>query len=106
MKVDPYYKSLVDKHGNRKGGDGIDLMEEHESNPEVISEEQVQEAIAHVKKAILVIQGRMRAEKIKLEQVNRMTNLEAQLNVTMTKMLRDRMEVAEVYSPPRVAAMA
>lgn len=106
MRDDPQYKSLVGKYGNRRQENEVDVLESAEGDPEIVSEAQVQEAVAHVNKAILVIQGKLKAEKIKMEQAVKMTNLETQLNVTMTKMLRDKMDVAEIYSPPRVAAMA
>ena len=106
MEGDPFYRNLVDKHGNMKSDGGISAMTTTEDKPEVMSEEQVKEAIANVTKAIAVTEGKVNNEKLKMNTTTQMINREAQLNATMAKMLRSKMEVAEVYSPPRVVAMA
>ena len=54
----------------------------------------------------MVIEEKLHETKLGLEQHMRMSCLETPLKATMTKMLRHKMEVAEVYSPPRVVAMA
>ena len=87
MTRDPEYKPLVDKHGNMKTSDDKDL---------VALEQQIGQA-KWAKRAINVIEQRMMAEG---------DNLGSMLNSVMMKMLGKEMDVAEVYSPPRVTAMA
>ena len=106
MQDDPFYRSLVNKHEGMKTDGGVDDVALLEDGPELMNEEQVKAAIAHVTKAIAVIEGKLDAEKLKLKTTTQMTDRERQLNITMARMLRHQMEVAEVYSPPRIIKMA
>ena len=66
MEGDPFYRNLVDKHGNVKLDGGIGTLTTMEDKPEVMSEEQVKEAIANVTKAIAVIEGKINNERFKM----------------------------------------
>ena len=70
------------------GDDAIDMIDEN----------QFEETLGHVRKALYHVE-----QKMKQENTN---NIETQLDKTMMKILLMNMEVAEVYSPPRVTQMA
>ena len=87
MKADPQYRSLMEKHGYV--AEDVSL--------ERITEMEREEMLGHVRKAIY--------------QVNNMTgqrksNTEQKFDRDMMELLITNMQAAEVYSPPRVAAMA
>ena len=70
----------------------------NEANTDVINTEELEEMIGHVKKAIHQV-------KQKMKQENHI-GVGAQLDQTMLQMIIAGMDVAEVYSPPRVTTMA
>ena len=85
MMDDPEHRRLIQKHvGDTDPGElGM------------ICEEQRHTHVANLKKAIMTIEKRLMEEQ-----------LNSCLNRTMMEMLINNMDVAKVYSPPRVAAMA
>ena len=85
MADDLEYRQLMQKHSGGKDAGEMDM----------ISEEQRQSGMTHVRRAIAAIEMRQRNEA-----------LGSCMNITMMKMFLNNMDVAEVYSPPRVAAMA
>ena len=87
MKKDPEYRGLTQKHDQHQS----------EGDIEVLSIEQLEEMRGRVRKAIHCIQQNI---------ANEQHNLSAQLDNTMLKTLIGKMEMAEVYSPPRVTEMA
>ena len=106
MVKDPQYRSLVDRHKDMKFDGAGGEMSRPEDSVEMISEPQIKTMINHVNQVIWIFEGKIKTEKDELKQHLAKNGLDAQLNAIMTKMLRSRMDVAEVYSPPRVAAMA
>ena len=87
MISDPEYRSLVDKHGNRKNSGEMS----------VLTEEQHQNQKKWARQAMLEIERKTRMES---------HNLGGMINSVMMKLMLIEMGVAEVYSPPRVVAMA
>ena len=87
MEKDPEYGGLVQKHDRQQEGDNV----------EMIITEQMEETRGHVKKAIHSIQQQMKMEHCDVSN---------QLDATMLKMLIGKIEMAEVYSPPRVTEVA
>ena len=85
MSDDPECKHLVQKQ--KRNVDDKRL--------EIVTEEQRHEQIAHARRAIMAIQLQEHCSK-----------MERRLNATMMEALLNQMQVAEIYSPPRVAAMA
>lgn len=85
MMDDPEYRTLMQKHAKFEGA----------SEFEVFSEETKQKQANELRTAIM-----------KIEQKQKNENLGKQMNVVMMQMFVKQMEVAETYSPPRVAAMA
>ena len=87
MKADPQYRNLMEKHG-------IDV---EVANLDLVFEIQRDEMLGHVRKAIYHIDqtsGRQRSDT------------EGKLDKAMMELLITNMQVAEIYSPPRVTAMA
>ena len=84
MSEDPEYKHLVQKQ----------IRNELKKHLEVIIEEQRHEQITHVKKAILAIETQQHHDQ-----------RDRKMNAVMMELLLNPMDVAEVYSPPRVATM-
>ena len=87
MVQEPEYKTLVDRHGNMKT-DGV-------ANVATVEQQRTQSK--WIKHTMIVLQHKMKSEG---------ENLGYMLNNVMLGMLRQEMDVVEVYSPPRVAAMA
>ena len=88
MEGDPEYKKLLERHGVTIG-----ML-----NAEVLTEVQVNIRKHQVEKAIEEIERRERQHKRSVKEVG--------LNQMMRKIMFEQMEVAEVYSPPRVTKMA
>ena len=87
MEKDQQHRELAHKHGQGNGAQDLEVM----------SENQTQELLGHLRKAIEWVDNKFR----KVD--NSITN---QLNKTMMGMLIDEIQVVEVYSPSRVAKMA
>ena len=87
MREDPEYRRLVYKHEPHQQAGEI----------EIITEEQYAERKNKMSKTINAVERRQRLSKGGIGQ---------QLTHTMFKNLLLNMEVAEVYSPPRVTLMA
>ena len=87
MKEDPEYRRLVQKHN----------LDQEPGELEMITEAQVRERRHNIQKAILTIEDNMK-------QVPEGNGV--RLTRTMLKSLLAKIEVAEIYSPPRVIAMA
>lgn len=87
MKKDPEYRKVLQKHEQQREVGDL----------EVLIVEQMEEMRGCVRKAIHCIQQKLAREQ---------HNLSAHMDTTMFKTLIGKMEVAEVYSPPRVAEMA
>ena len=87
MTKDPQYKTLVDKHGDMKQSGELD----------VVTEEMQRQQVKWLKQAITKIE----------QSINVMENNLGGLlnNVTMKEVMKE-LDVAEVYSPPRVVEMA
>ena len=84
MVGDPEYRELLEKHWLTMG-----MMQ-----PEGVIKERAQEKIHQVQKAISEIERK--------EMQCRHGATEGQLNLMMRKLRLEQMEVAEVYSPPRI----
>ena len=87
MQNDPEYRRFMHKHEWHQDVGGI----------EILTEEQVKERRHNVSKAINAIEQRARRDT---------GNLGQQLTHTMFQKLLAKIEVSEVYSPPRVTEMA
>ena len=87
MEKDLEYRNLLQKHERQREVGDL----------EVLSVEQMEEMRGRVRNAIHCIQ-----QKIAREQ----HNLSAHMDTTMLRTLIGKMELAEVYSPPRVTEMA
>ena len=87
MKDDPQYRSLMEKHG----------IAHESSSLEMISEVEREEMLGHVRKAIYQVNNMPTRQK---------SDTERKLDKAMMELLIANMQVAEVYSPPRVTAMA
>ena len=111
------YKSRIDGGENNVGGsvDNVTAnnlqqltIGEHVSKNKPTKMEfttgECTEMCTNVKKAITQIKENIRMEKERL--LLQSGNLGTQLNQAMLKMLVNQMQVAEVYSPPRVVEMA
>ena len=61
---------LVGKHGDMQAHSDTSVATEHEDQLVLVSEGQVAEAIAHVKKAIMVMEGNVHAEKFEMDTQN------------------------------------
>ena len=83
MKGDPEYRRLMERHGL-----AIGMIQS-----EAITQEQARENKHEVEKAIAEIEKKERANQWRVK--------EGQFN-SMMKLMFERMEVAEVYSPPRI----
>ena len=68
------------------------------SSGDVMTKEEIREKIHQVQKAIMEIERRQRQ--------TRRSAKEEQINNMMRSILLKQMDVAEVYSPPRIAEMA
>ena len=88
MKEDPEYRKLLEKHGFTLG-----MVQR-----EVLSEAQMKEKQNQVQSAINEVERK--------ERQNQCGAKESQLNNMMRKLMFEQMEVAEVYSPPRIVEMA
>ena len=113
MELDPQYRHLVQKlkenKTNKKDPEEMNMgfMDGGRTiatNP-TTSRQILTQHISNVKKAIADIQAKIEAEKRRIDR-NKGNNLGSQLNKTMLNMLINNMQVAEVYSPPRVVKMA
>ena len=87
MREDPEYRRLIHKHEPHQQAGEI----------EILTEAQVMEKKHSVLKAIKFIEQ---------QEKRKDSNLESQLTQTPIKNMLAKMEVAEVYSPPRVTRMA
>lgn len=87
MTTDPQYRTLVDKHGSMKQSGEID----------VVTEEVQQQHVKWLKQAITKIEQSIHTMK---------ENLGNMINNVMMKNMINELDVAEVYSPPRVVEMA
>lgn len=87
MEKDPQYRELLRKHGHDNGMRELEMLDES----------QVQEMQGHLRKAMDWVNDKMKHEA---------NSLTKQLNKTMLGILIGNMQVAEIYSPPRVAKMA
>ena len=85
MKEDPEYRGLMQRQARHQDGQHVDA----------VTEKEIEEMQGRVRKAIQTIQRKMAREQ---------ENLSNRLNVIMMRMLINEIEVAEVYSPPRVGA--
>lgn len=88
MKGDPDYRRLLERHGYDVG-----MIQN-----EVLTKEQVNEKRHQVQEAIAEIEQKRRQGVQKSK--------EAQLNCTTRQMMFEQMEVAEVYSQPRIITIA
>ena len=88
MRTDPEYRRLLEKHGCT-----LDIH-----NMEIFTMENVQEKKHQIQKAIAELERR--------ERQQHRGDKQAQLNKTMRSILLEQMDVAEVYSPPGIVAMA
>ena len=88
MRGDPEYRRLLEKHG-------LDLGV---IQSEVFTQDQLQRRKHQVQMVITDIERK--------ERHYRRGAKECQLNQMMRKLMLERMEVAEVYSPPRITTMA
>ena len=87
MKSDPQYRSLMEKHGHVS----------NEQSVEMVTDVQREEMLGHIRKAIYYIN--QSKERIR-------SPIEHGLDKAMMELLIANIEVAEVYSPPRVVTMA
>ena len=87
MVEDPIYRMLVNKHGSMRTDEAANI----------VTIEQQQTHHKWAKHAMTKLKSKMQSEG---ESVGSM------LNNVMMGMLKQEMDVAEAYSPPRVAAMA
>ena len=87
MKEDPTYRNLIHKHDKQQAGESLEML----------TTDQVEEMIGRVRKAIHCIE-----QKIAKEQ----QNLSTQLDKTILRSLIGKIEMVEVYSPPRVTEVA
>ena len=87
MEGDPQCAELLKKHK----GDGAD------QEIEILQEDQAQEVLGHLRKAIYWLEARGESGD---------TAKQRQLDKMMMSMLVDNTQVAEIYSPPRVAKIA
>ena len=87
MQTDPEYRRLMHKHEPHHEAGHI----------EILTEAQINERKHNIQRAVNIIERRM---------YNDVGGLEKRLTHTMVKHLLAKMEVAEVYSPPRVPEMA
>ena len=87
MKDDPEYRNLIRKQDKQQ----------IEQPFEVVTQDQVEETRGHAREVVHIIQ-----QKIAQEQ----SNVEDQLNFSMMQLLINKIEVAEVHSPPRVTQVA
>ena len=87
MRSDLQYRSLMEKHG----------FEPNEQSVEMVTETQRDDMLGHIKKAIYHVNS---------QRGHRTSELEHRLDKAMVELLMINVQVAEVYSPPRVAAMA
>ena len=83
MQKDPQYRQLIQRH--------------HGSLSIVHEQEELQEQQGHLRKAIHVM---------KQDIVKRKSNIADQLDQVMMRTMIASMDVAEFYSPPRIASMA
>ena len=88
MIGDPEYRSLMEKHG---------YLNNPEQSVEMVSEVQREEMLGRVRKAIHHINGMVEYRR---------SSIEKQLDKAMMGLLIANVQVAEVYSPPRVTEMA
>lgn len=98
MTEDLDYRQLIQKHQQGRDQGELSSVEVQTTNIDVMSTEYVEERRGQIKKAIQHIEQHVKQEG--------RTNVETQLNQTMARMLVANIDVAEVYSPPKVAQMA
>ena len=87
MLDDPRYRGLMERHGFAGGEQSIEL----------VTESRREETSGHIRKATQHVNYMMEKKPSKLED---------KLDKTMRELLIANVQVAEVYSPPRVTRMA
>ena len=94
MKEDPQYRERIQKH--RRGVEGGELsnMERGQTTIDLVGVHKCEERQGNIRKAIQYVEMKMMKEAS--------GDVSAQLDQTMLKMLLMNMDVAEVYSAPRV----
>ena len=96
MKQDPQYRQLMQKHHGM-----LDIIHNNQNNNNHDTMREIcrrlEEQKSHVRKA-------MHSAKQKMNTMEQ--GIKAQLDQTMLQMLIASMDVAEFYSPPRIAKMA
>ena len=123
MSTDPEYRHLAKRHQDtvksHEQGDGDNLGNIAMGDQRTIARVSNQRTAARVdhttmdtttmvnnlKRSIVKIKDKTRMEKVKMTNQTS-NNLGSQLDQMMLNMLLNQMQVAEVYSPPRVAEMA
>ena len=88
MQVDPKYRGLMEKHGYIDNGTPV---------VEMVSDAQREEMLGHIRKAI---------HNISRQAEYKESEKERRLDRAMMEILIANIQVAEVYSPARVTAMA
>ena len=94
MRDDPQYRQLVQKNQRR-----LDIIQEDNNNDDKDRRTQNskrEEQRGHVRKAVHVV---------KQEMSRTLTNVSPQLDQSMVQLMVNAMDVAELYSPPRIAEM-
>ena len=98
MRDDPQYRQLLQRHRQSSGSNELANLTQGDSDIDVMSQDYYEERRGHVEKALHMVKQKM--------QRSRMQDVSTQLDQMMLQMLIMNMDIAEFYSPPRVAKMA
>ena len=95
MKDDPQYRQLMQKSQGRL--ESIQHQDNDDNHTQYTRNNKLEEQRGHVRKAIHAVKQQMNQT---------MYSMSSQLDQCMLQMMVSAMDVAEFYSPPRIAKMA
>ena len=98
MAEDPEYRDLIQRHQRGRGSADVTNVTQVDRDIDVVSTKEYEEMIGNIKNAIHCIQNKMREESL--------LKIDAQLEQTMARRLIANMQMADIYSPPRVTQVA
>ena len=98
MTEDPEYRQVMQKHKREDIGGELSIVTTSNNTIDVTNTERAEETVGQTKKALQRIEHKVKQEG--------RTSVEVQIDQMMARMLVAAIDVAEVYSPPRVAQVA